>query len=61
VYRFNLLTTTAAGLSPDELQTVLLQRVVGLKLPGFARLSLLALGELTSWLDSFALAIAYYA
>jgi hypothetical protein len=47
VYRFNLLATTASGMSQDGLQTLLLQRVVGLKLPGLPRLVVLALGKPT--------------
>uniref|UniRef100_A0A383WBR6 Laminin EGF-like domain-containing protein n=1 Tax=Tetradesmus obliquus TaxID=3088 RepID=A0A383WBR6_TETOB len=43
-YSFNVLATSAAGLAPKPLQLELMQRLLGLKLPGFPRLLLVAVG-----------------
>jgi hypothetical protein len=50
-YTFNVLVTSAAGLTQETLQVDLLQRLVGLKLPGFPRLFLLSIGKLAKLAD----------
>jgi hypothetical protein len=48
-FAFLVLATSAAGLAPGPLQADLLQRLVGLKLPGFPRLFLISISASTDW------------
>lgn len=57
-YSFSVLATSAAGLAPKPLQLELLQRLVGLKLPGFPRLLLVAIGEWMSCVQLLAMNVA---